>query len=100
MHEMNPLRQSGHFLNWTKEELRTLMSMHKILHSGVSVNYANRKEGRRWFVNTEDSVTLPTLLTFEDITRQWEEKVIMIVGRCSKTDIKIHMRSENFKTRS
>lgn len=77
------LRYSGHFLNWTKEEL------HKVLHSRDSVNYANRKEGRMWFVNTEDSVTLSTLLTFEDITRQWEERVIMIVGRCSKTDIKI-----------
>lgn len=64
------------------------MSMHKVLHSGDSVNYAKRKEGRVWFLNTEDSVTLLTLLTFEDITRQWKERVIMIAGRCSKTDIK------------
>ena len=59
------VRYSGHFLEWTREELkqmdqrtRKLMTMHKALHPRDDVDrlYVSRKEGGRGLFSIEDSV--------------------------------------------
>ena len=59
------VRYSGHFLKWTREELkqmdqriRKLMTMHKALHPRENVDrlYVSRKEGGRGLSSIEDSV--------------------------------------------
>ena len=58
-------RYSGHFLKWTRDELRQmnqrtrkLMTMHKALHPRDDVDrlYVPRKEGGRRLASIEDSV--------------------------------------------
>ena len=59
------VRYSGHFLKWTRDELkqmdqrtRKLMTMHKALHPRDDVDRlcVSRKEGRRGLASIEDSV--------------------------------------------
>ena len=59
------VRYSGHFLKWTKDELkqmdqrtRKLMTRHKALHSRDDVDrlYVSRKEGGRGLASIEDIV--------------------------------------------
>ena len=59
------VRYSGHFLKWTRDELkqmdqrtRKLMTMHKALHPRDDVDrlYVSRKEGGRGHASIEDSV--------------------------------------------
>ena len=67
------VRYSGHFVKWTREELkqmdqrtRKLMTMDKALHpkDDVDRQYISRKGGRRWLESTEDSVD--ALIRLED----------------------------------
>ena len=60
------VRCSGHFLKWTRDELKhmnqritkKLMTMHKVLHprDDVDILYVSRKEGGRGLTSIENSV--------------------------------------------
>ena len=76
-----PVRYSGLFLKWTREELqqmnqrtRKLMPMHKALHPRDNVDrlYVSRKEGERGLTSIENTI---------DASIQWVEEYIKKVQR-------------------
>ena len=92
------VRYSGHFLKWTREELkqrdqrtRKLMTMHKTLHPRDDVDrlYASRKEGGRGLACIEDNVDA-SIQRLVDYIEKHERGLITTIR--NDTDSKIDER--------
>ena len=78
------VRYSGHFLKWTRDELkqmdqwsRKLITMHKALHPRDNVDrlYVSKKEGGRGLTSTEDSIDT-SIQQLEDYIEKHEGELI------------------------
>ena len=96
------VRYSGHFLKWTRDELRQmerrtrkLMTMHEALHPRDDVDrlYVSRKEGGRGLASIEDSVDA-SIQRLEDYIEKHERGLITAIRNNTDNTIDSRMTKQ------